>query len=205
MSSSIPEDTAAALRREAEKLKALLADVRSTSRDLLASGPRKKEAMTDTQRREIAKSSWAKSGTKRRSPAGALSPTKGNKPGGDASGELVAFDSTRRTLHKADLGDDKVYMHDDVVRIQRALKEQEEMARSQMMIHRRLQWIREEATAQPKESTSTSAKSSPSRSRRKKVKTGDEADAKRGETAEARVEHKVAKHEEKPISSSMDV
>ncbi len=197
MSSCIPEDTAAALRREAEELKALLADVRSTSRDLLASGPRKKEAMTDTERREIAKSSWAKSGTKRRSPAGALSPTTGNK--------LVAFDSTRRTLHKADLGDDKVYMHDDVVRIQRALKEQEEMARSQVMIHRRLQWIREEATAQPKESTSTSAKSSPSRSRRKKVKTGDEADAKRGETAEARVEHKVAKHEEKPISSSMDV
>ena len=97
-------EEAEVLRREALELQALLADVKSSSRELLGENAgANKGPMSEVERRGTSKSAWAKSGTKRRAPAGAMSPNTTPKGKHEAEADFGSglFGSTRRTLHSA--------------------------------------------------------------------------------------------------------
>ena len=136
--------SAADLKREAEELKALLAETKALAREV--KGPKKPRAiMTDEERRNAAKSAWGKSGTKRRSPADVPTPTPGGQHEQDAR-DFTISNLPKRNLHKADLGYDKVDLCDDVIRVERFLESQAQQARKKVKIEQRLKWIREDMT-----------------------------------------------------------
>ena len=123
------------LKREADELKALLADTRALAREV--KGQRKPRAsMTNTERRNNAKSAWGKSGTKRRSPADVPTPTDGAQQEREAT-NFKFSELSKRNLSKTDLGDDKVYLYDDVVRVERVLQSQAQQARNKAVAPRR--------------------------------------------------------------------